>query len=84
MTKIPFEPGREPPPVKERPHCAFCGKRRVPEIHGGLQYITGAYAGNRYWTGRYKGYGRFCTLRCCERFANAAYAAGFRVYGREE
>ena len=24
-------------------------------------------------------YGNFCKLRCCEAFANGAYAAGFRV-----
>lgn len=33
----------------------------------------------RRWTGEYAGYGAFCTLRCCESFANAAYRAGYRI-----
>lgn len=27
---------------------------------------------NVRWTGKYDGYGAFCTLRCCEKFANWA------------
>jgi hypothetical protein len=28
---------------------------------------------NRRWTGTYKGYGEFCTLRCAAAYANAEF-----------
>lgn len=32
-----------------------------------------------YWVGKFEGYGPFCTLRCAEAFAKAAYNAGYRI-----
>lgn len=46
------------PPVKNRPYCAGCTKRRIPYI----------YYGGDTWS--YTGYGYFCTLRCATDYAN--------------
>jgi hypothetical protein len=37
---------------------------------------------SKEWTGRYRGYGDFCSLGCCRTFANAAYRAGYRLKGK--
>ena len=33
---------------------------------------------SKTWDGTYHAYGNFCTLRCCEAFANAMYKRGVR------
>lgn len=74
---------KPPPPVEKRPRCPRCGKRLIPDMTG-AEYIrdsgtfneeTNKREGDRYtpasWTGEYKGYGHFCTLRCGTAYANA-------------
>lgn len=34
---------------------------------------------SRRFTGHYRGYGVFCTLRCAHAFAEAAFVAGYRM-----
>lgn len=82
MKKIPaLNPA--PPPVSKRPRCGNCKNplRPVidretiadPDMPGYVPKII-----SRGWTGRYHGYGDFCSLSCCRIFANAAYKAGYR------
>lgn len=33
----------------------------------------------RYWTGRYKGYGHFDSLRCAAKFGQMAHAFGYVI-----
>lgn len=72
-----FAPGKEPPLVHERAKCANCADTLRPQIHGG-------YEGTplKFWTGGYHSYGdgHFCSLRCCEAFAAAAYRDGKRLW----
>lgn len=73
-----------PPPVSERPRCPNCDKPLQPAMTWESRRVLDA-AGftlrrmNYRWTGNYSAYGAFCTLRCCESFANAAYRAGYRI-----
>lgn len=77
MKKRPPMIGTLPPPVNERPTCAECGRPLVPTIHDvredsqlrdGVAYL-GKRIGRR-WTGRYDGYGHFCSLRHAAAWAN--------------
>lgn len=74
----------EAPPVAKRPKCPQCDKpltplflrvksERIPIQGGGHTYQD-----TLKWDGDYRSYGVFCTLRCAERFANAAHKAGYR------
>lgn len=78
MNQKEYVPGKEPPPIADRPVCQQCFEPLHPVIEGG----DGAYAGEtpepRHWDGKYHGYGVFCSLKCAARFANAAFAAGYR------
>jgi len=72
----------------ERPRMAYRnvevepGKFRMQEMPtGDVDVVTLGGAASREWTGRYRAYGAFCTLRCAEAFANAAYKAGYRIKG---
>lgn len=79
---VPWTDGKAPPPVAERPRCANCGKPRQPQIWN----HTSKEETDEGWTFRvthrtfayYKGYGDFCTLRCAQSFAQAAFDAGYR------
>jgi len=76
------------PEVSKRPTCPNCHKPLRPVIHRVQERreLTGSQLNTqiryvtvgREWTGKYHGYGAFCTLRCTEQFANAAYSAGYR------
>jgi hypothetical protein len=71
------------PPLNERPTCPCCGKRLTPRMNWESKRMPGpgyeVQRVNYRWSGSYRGYGKFCTLRCCEKFANAAYQAGYRI-----
>ncbi len=79
MSSHNFAPGKRPPPLEDRPRCAYCGAPLLPHVVGGhvVDHDTGARA-PKEWTGFYKSYGPFCGLRCAAQFAKAAYAAGYR------
>jgi hypothetical protein len=71
-----YDPGGEPPPRAERPLCPSCGKPLRPWIDVETTFVgTGAHiiTTGRRWSKRYHAYGAFCTLACCERYANKAY-----------
>ena len=79
-----FDAGHEPPELIARPRCPYCDKRLRPQVveersrrdtAGGFESVVTS----RRWPGRYAAYGAFCTLRCCEAFANAAFKAGYRI-----
>lgn len=84
MAATPFVTSK-PPPVADRPRCPACSKPLKPVIHTNFAPSTtqaGGYSLARAslaWHHEYKRYGAFCTLRCCETFANAAYRAGYRI-----
>lgn len=64
-----------PPPARLRPHCPQCSKPLRPMWHElkfeRVENKQGfEYQSTLEWRGRYHGYGAFCTLRCCETFAN--------------
>lgn len=69
--------GTKPPPRIRRPVCPQCGKHRVPELFGEYSAehpdnpMGAGYSNARRWTGRYRGYGFFCTLTCAAAYANA-------------
>lgn len=52
--------------------------RMVAKPTGDVDKVPGDPV-SREWLGQYHGYGSFCTLKCCEAFANAAYRAGYRI-----
>lgn len=67
---------RKPPAIADRPRCAECDKTRTPVIEH--DYSLGSLHPKTIgWTGRYYGYGHFCTLRCCARYANRTRSATF-------
>lgn len=73
------------PPIGNRPRCPMCAKPLQPfnttEWHRQNRpdgrFVT--VKGETTWSGRYRCYGAFCTLRCCEAFANKAHQAGYRL-----
>lgn len=48
---------------------------RLVQTGGGFESKRGPSS----WLGKYQSYGHFCTLRCADAFANAAYRAGYRI-----
>lgn len=68
-----------PPPVASRPRCPCCDKPLRPRIAhdykrrdvDGGGFVTDKVA--LPWAGEYLGYGAFCTLRCCDAYANAEF-----------
>ena len=82
------KPDPAPPAVKDRPRCPTCRKRLRPDIWEKHERCGGPseyqmVVLKRWWSGRYQGYGAFCTLTCGVRFANAAHKAGYRLKGRK-
>lgn len=65
------------PAIKDRPKCPACSNPlrpamltvyRTPEMRSQWQSKN-----EKEWTGRYLGYGAFCTLSCCQAYANAMF-----------
>lgn len=84
MTRREFDEGFEPPAVSERPRCAHCDEPRSPFIHEKWERVDRdrgfeSVISSRRFTGHYRGYGVFCTLRCAHAFAEAAFVAGYRM-----
>lgn len=72
-----------PPPVADRPKCPGCNKPLRPRIEH--EYIRrnpaeGFTKVALPWGGGYRGYGAFCTLFCCEFYANAEFKRSGRRY----
>jgi hypothetical protein len=73
---------KAPPQMRARPKCPGCGKRLRPymaTVENARLLKPGDFENNIdpqftarkvEWTGDYHSYGEFCTLRCCEQFAN--------------
>lgn len=77
-----YEKINSAPPIAERPKCPACGTPLRPwwDTHSEEKSADGPGRVTwQVWKGDYHGYGAFCTLRCCERFANAAHKAGYRL-----
>jgi ribosomal protein L34E len=67
------------PPVADRPRCGNCNKTLKPINQLKRLRTDGqGFVVNKRWTGQYRAYGHFCTLRCCNEFANWAYRQGYR------
>lgn len=83
MKRTDYDPGHEPPETIARPKCGYCDKRLRPMIAEEREYGAATnfqvVIKSRRWLGRYHGYGAFCSTGCCERFANAAFKAGYRM-----
>jgi hypothetical protein len=83
MKRNEFDPGFEPPEPLARPKCPNCAKPLRPWVTERTERRDTAGVGfdtvtvGRRWSGHYQSYGAFCTLRCCEQFANDAYRAGY-------
>lgn len=83
--KRPPMAGTLPPAVAQRPACPSCGTKLRPYITGG-DWLPGQTnvpfserkCEPRRWDGTYHGYDAFCSTRCCVRFANRAFKAGYR------
>lgn len=71
--------GTPPPPTADRPRCPNCDKPLRPAVwlKSSGNFLTGE-GRTKEWNGGYLGYGAFCSLKCCEQFANAAYRGGYR------
>lgn len=73
------------PPISGRPKCKGRGKRLRPISHGVFKRVqtpTGFHeepAGRKFYD--WQGYEGFHSLRCALRFAQDAYAAGYRIKG---
>lgn len=86
MSAITYNPPA--PPAIARPRCPCCRvtlrpmyvevRERVPFAEGG-GFATVTV--ERRWQGRYHGYGAFCTLRCCDRFANLVVTRARAILG---
>lgn len=86
MKRNQYDPGFEPPEVIARPRCPACQGRLRPFIHDQWARDHSAVGfemrvTSRRWLGDYYSYGAFCSLRCCNTFANAALKAGYRMRG---
>ncbi len=71
-----FKPEPPPPPVADRPLCPACRKPLRPYIVPVYEQRDDGYLGQRVgstWKGAYDAYGAFCTLRCCQNYANVVY-----------
>lgn len=72
---------REAPEKGARPRCPGCNDPLRPRMKTTVFYDDGPQGRSRRaeseWMGSYRGYGHFCTLRCCERYANKV----FELYG---
>lgn len=81
----PLIVGTPVPPIGHRPRCPNCNKRLLPLFKTNSERVATAGGGFTYknvskeWLKRYDSYGNFCTLRCCEKFANAAFRDGYRI-----
>lgn len=64
------------PPVAERPQCPGCSERLKPFYENFWEKGKGAPT-SKAWSGRYQGYGEFCTLRCAKGYASFM----FKRYG---
>lgn len=82
--------GERPPEVIARPKCPQCAKPLRPWFKtnwetrreaDGTSVITRPVS--REWTGEYQGHGAFCSTKCCIKFANAAFLAGYRLVSKE-
>lgn len=77
--------GKHPPALADRPKCPCCGTplrpwiREERERQATAQGIEFKLVERTWFREAYRSYGAFCTLRCCERFANASYKAGYRM-----
>lgn len=73
------------PPIGERPKCKGCGKILRPISHGVFKRIETPDSIYEELVGRkfydWQGYDGFHSLRCALRFAQDAYAAGYRIRG---
>lgn len=81
-THLPWLTADRPPEPGKRPRCKCCGIELAPDPETVWKHEPGDHRmlGQR-WTGRYKGYDGFHTLRCALAFARAAFDHGFRVQG---
>lgn len=70
MNRAPIDPSRRPPPVKDRPLCPGCSRPLRPMLWGGYPLGMNQPPEPRYWDGTYQSYGRFCSLKCCQGYAN--------------
>ena len=68
--RYPIE-GEQPPPPDKRPKCPQCAKTLRPRFWEVQDEEV------RRWDG-YQSYGHFCSLRCCERYANRVYDVEIR------
>lgn len=67
------------PLVADRPKCPGCDKPLRPRITH--DYVRRDIEGGGFthdkvalpWGGSYLGYGAFCSLKCCEAYANAEF-----------
>lgn len=73
------------PAMADRPRCPACDASLRPWIEETCARIDLPEGGHDYrpisrkFNGKYHGYGHFCSLRCCDSFANAAYRGGYRI-----
>jgi hypothetical protein len=72
-----YEKINSAPLVADRPKCPQCKKPLRPwwDTHAEEKHADGRPGRVTYlvWNGKYDSYGAFCTLRCCERYANDVY-----------
>jgi hypothetical protein len=62
------------PPVKDRPKCPACSRPLKPNMTPRFWSDPERRAIEpSKWTGTYKRYGAFCTLTCCDAYANEMY-----------
>jgi hypothetical protein len=93
MSKRTYVNARPPIPSNmiEVPTCAYCKKARTRNFEsryvGGLEHDDNGvqvnanyeYTGRVTWGRAWYANNRFCSLGCCERFAAAAFTAGYRM-----
>ena len=72
--------GKLAPAIVDRPHCPACDKALRPTINTTWERVPGPGPGgfsykaaDKRWTGAYGGYGAFCSLSCCQAYANAMF-----------
>lgn len=57
----------------------FCFTRQVPGGDASEYDVVYQYTGDVRPAGQWYGNDRFCSLKCCERFAAASHRAGYRI-----
>lgn len=76
----------QPPPIEQRPSCAWCGVKLRPYMRT-VEYGTlskgprdnWVWVGRQIeWSGHYEGKPPFHSAACAVLFAKAAHAAGYR------